>query len=46
MAAASDTEGGDTVKSPGTGKGPTQSASPLSQRNGGADPNNIGKGAK
>ena len=34
------------INSPGTGKGPTSSHSPLSQRNGGADPNNIGKGGK
>ncbi len=41
MAAANDTQGGDSFKSPGTGKGPTDSSSPLSQSRGGADPNNV-----
>jgi hypothetical protein len=31
----------DKIVSPGTGKGPSQSASPLSQSRGGADPTNI-----
>jgi hypothetical protein len=34
----------DNIKSPGTGKGPSQSASPRLKREGGADPKNIGPG--
>jgi len=41
MAAASDTQAGDSFKSPGTGKGSSESASPQEKRNGGADPNNV-----
>ncbi len=44
MAAANDTQGGESVKSPGTGKRPTDSSSPLSQSRGGADPTNVGPG--
>jgi hypothetical protein len=44
MAATNDTQGGDSFDSPGTGKGPTESASPLSQRNDGADPRNVNSG--
>jgi hypothetical protein len=35
----------DKIVSPGTGQGPSQSASPLSERRGGADPSNVNTSA-
>ena len=39
----SNTPAQHSIKSPGTGKGPSQSASPRSKREGNADPHHHGK---
>ncbi len=39
------TKGGSDFDSPGTGKGPTSSQSPLSERRGSADPTPLGGGS-